>query len=643
MKSRRTIVRLLEGLLVAALVLAFLPVLTRPDTAMAASTSVNIIKYAAGGTTALAQTSRTYQQMRDTMPVLGDGTTHYYHQGPVFVDDPDPQTQEMLRWNQAEDTNLKDFGALRGTNIKDLCDLVGGMAAGDELKVRSSDGWNRTYAYKNVYQYSSREGPMVLTWEKDGKYPDTGYSEGMRLVWFASTSVNPFGYHAFGNWDWHEAADEEYWYYYSGEYPTTTGLSGQYVSDLIIYSNVPAAYTITASAGANGSISPAGSVPVAYGGSQTFSITANTGYVVANVLVDGGSRGAITSFAFSNVKADHTISATFAPSAPPPPVAAFTADSVSGTAPLTVHFTDQSTGTPTAWSWDFDNDGDADSTEQNASHTYSAAGTYSVKLTVTNAGGSDAEEKTGYIAVAEPKPPPPGPPAPPAPPAAAFSADATSGTAPLTVHFTDQSTGTPTAWSWDFDNDGTADSSEQNPAHTYGAAGTYSVKLTVTNAGGSDFELKTGYITAAVPETPGADPPPAEPESPIAAPALPVAAFDADVRSGLAPLTVQFSDNSTGDPTAWAWDFDGDGMVDSTDQNPTHTYDAAGTYDVTLTVNNSAGSDSGVEPESITVTATGSSGSWMKDHYVPIVAGAAVLAAAAGVAAYALKARGGLG
>ncbi len=85
-----------------------------PGTVMAATTSVNIIKYAADGTTVLAQTSRTYQQMRDGMTVLGDGTTHYYHQGPVFADDPDPATQEALRWNPAEDTNVqdKDMGAV---------------------------------------------------------------------------------------------------------------------------------------------------------------------------------------------------------------------------------------------------------------------------------------------------------------------------------------------------------------------------------------------------------------------------------------------------------------------------------------------------------------------------------------------------
>jgi hypothetical protein len=70
-------------------------------------------------------------------------------------------------------------------------------------------------------------------------------------------------------------------------------------------------FTITASAGSNGSISPSGSVVVAQGASQSFSITANSGFAVSAVTVDGANQGAVTSFTFSNVQANHTISATF--------------------------------------------------------------------------------------------------------------------------------------------------------------------------------------------------------------------------------------------------------------------------------------------------------------------------------------------
>jgi len=81
-------------------------------------------------------------------------------------------------------------------------------------------------------------------------------------------------------------------------------------------------------------------------------------------------------------------------------------------------------------------------------------------------------------------------------PTADFTADKTSGCAPLTVIFTDQSTGNPTSWSWDIDGDGIEDYNTQNPSHTYSAPGTYTVSLTVSNDCGDDTETKTEYITA---------------------------------------------------------------------------------------------------------------------------------------------------
>ncbi|MCX7703572.1 MAG: PKD domain-containing protein [Planctomycetota bacterium] len=81
----------------------------------------------------------------------------------------------------------------------------------------------------------------------------------------------------------------------------------------------------------------------------------------------------------------------------------------------------------------------------------------------------------------------------------AFSGSPTSGAAPLTVNFTDSSTstaGTINSWQWDFNNDGTVDSTSQNPSYQYTTAGTYSVKLTVGDtAGKSGYLLKSNYIT----------------------------------------------------------------------------------------------------------------------------------------------------
>lgn len=78
------------------------------------------------------------------------------------------------------------------------------------------------------------------------------------------------------------------------------------------YGTAVATYTLTASAGANGSVSPSGAVTVPSGGSQTFTVTPNPGYVIASVTVDGVNKGTPTTWTFSNVTANHTLSAAFA-------------------------------------------------------------------------------------------------------------------------------------------------------------------------------------------------------------------------------------------------------------------------------------------------------------------------------------------
>ena len=87
---------------------------------------------------------------------------------------------------------------------------------------------------------------------------------------------------------------------------------------------------------------------------------------------------------------------------PPAPVAAFTGTPASGDAPLSVAFTDLSTGNPTEWLWSF-GDGNL-SAEQNPTHVYNLPGTYTVNLKATNAGGFDTEQKDNYITVAVPPP-----------------------------------------------------------------------------------------------------------------------------------------------------------------------------------------------------------------------------------------------
>jgi PKD repeat protein len=88
-------------------------------------------------------------------------------------------------------------------------------------------------------------------------------------------------------------------------------------------------------------------------------------------------------------------------------------------------------------------------------------------------------------------------------------------------------------------------------------------------------------------------------------PAKPIASFDTDVSSGTEPLTVHFTDTSSGTVDSWAWDFENDGTTDSTEQNPSHEY-VAGTWHPTLTVTNTAGSDSFTA--TITVSPAGGGG-----------------------------------
>jgi PKD repeat protein len=166
-------------------------------------------------------------------------------------------------------------------------------------------------------------------------------------------------------------------------------------------------------------------------------------------------------------------------------------------------------------------------------------------------------------------------------PVASFTGTPTSGVAPLTVTFTDTSINTPTAWAWTF-GDG-ATSALRNPSHIYSTAGTYTVSLKATNAAGSNTLTRTSYIAV------------------TAAPVAPVASFTGTPTSGVAPLTVTFTDASTNSPTAWVWTF-GDGTT-STAQNPSHIYSTAGTYTVSLKATNAVGSNTLTRTDYITVTA----------------------------------------
>lgn len=238
------------------------------------------------------------------------------------------------------------------------------------------------------------------------------------------------------------------------------------------------------------------------------------------------------------------------------PTANFTAAPLAGCSPLIVNFQDLSTGGATAWNWNFGNGNT--STLQNPVATYFTPGTYTVTLTVTNAGGSNSLVRTNYITVYEP-------------PTVDFSASITSGCFPLRVQLTDLSVAgagnTNVSWDWDFGNGVT--SNQQNPLVTYTNAGVYNVTLRVTNDKGCTRTVsRPAYITVT-----------------------------SGVRAGFtqsaptvcsAPASISFTNTSTGPPVlSYQWDF-GDGNT-STAQDPVHAYTANGSYTVTLVTSSTAG------------------------------------------------------
>jgi PKD repeat protein len=244
------------------------------------------------------------------------------------------------------------------------------------------------------------------------------------------------------------------------------------------------------------------------------------------------------------------------------PIASFTRTPASGTAPLSVAFTDTSLGVPTSWLWNFGNG--VTSTAQHPTYSYTAAGNYTITLTATNDAGSATASTTVSIAA----------PVLVLTPVAGFSRSAVSGIVPLTVTFVDTSTNSPTSWAWNFGDGGTA--ATRNASHTYSIPGTYTVTLTATNSAGSNSITST--VAALVPAV--------------------IPSFIKSTASGSAPLTVQFTDTSVNSPTSWSWNF-GDGAT-STAQNPSHVYTTAGTYTVTLNALNSTGGS----PITSTVTVT---------------------------------------
>jgi len=158
----------------------------------------------------------------------------------------------------------------------------------------------------------------------------------------------------------------------------------------------------------------------------------------------------------------------------------FQANILTGVIPFSVQFTDLSSNVPQYWLWDFDNNGSIDNTDPNPLHTYTSTGDFSVSLLVSNnfgfgSGSSfDSFTRHNYI-IAVPAV------------SAYYSVDKTRVAIDETINFTDFSINGPDYWKWDFDNDGTIDSTNRNTTHAYSSSG----YKTVTLICGNEFSVAT--------------------------------------------------------------------------------------------------------------------------------------------------------
>lgn len=251
-----------------------------------------------------------------------------------------------------------------------------------------------------------------------------------------------------------------------------------------------------------------------------------------------------------------------------PPAADFTTHPTRGVRPLTVTFTNTTTTNPLddptlSYLWRL-GDGEV-SILESPTHVYDQANSFTVTLAVSNAAGSHVITRTNYITAYEAV-------------AAGFTASPTSGVAPLNVAFANESSGDYNTCAWRFGDGYTYDDC-QDPGHLYATSGVFTASLTVSGPGGADALTRTSYITAheAV-----------------------MAGFAASPTSGVAPLEVTFTNESSGDYSDSLWEF-GDGLT-STLNSPAHVYVLRGVFTVSLTVSGPGGQERDSKAAYIIVT-----------------------------------------
>ncbi|KPA13989.1 secreted protein containing PKD domain protein [Candidatus Magnetomorum sp. HK-1] len=232
-------------------------------------------------------------------------------------------------------------------------------------------------------------------------------------------------------------------------------------------------YIISSSAGIGGNIVPEGIININENKTKIFKITPQTGFILQDVIIDNQSIGRVYHYAFKNIQQNHTIHANFQSIASPD--ANFSSQSNNQTAPANVQFNDESQNSITSWYWDF---GDGfNSSLQHPKHTYHSPGSYTIVLNVTGPGGTDTMVQPNHIQVDSTL--------------LDFKADIRSGSAPLTVSFSDISKGC-TITEWQF-GDGYTQTG-QHTTHVYAEPGKYTVTAKMLTENLNNIQTKSNYI-----------------------------------------------------------------------------------------------------------------------------------------------------
>lgn len=252
-----------------------------------------------------------------------------------------------------------------------------------------------------------------------------------------------------------------------------------------------------------------------------------------------------------------------------PPKAAFTVKVTDLSAAFDASGSTDADGTVTSDAWDF-GDG-ATGTGTAPTHTYAKAGTYTVTLTVTDDGGATGTA-TGTVTAAAP--------AANVPPTAAFTASASGLGVAVDASASSDPDGTVASYAWTFGDGGTA--TGVTASHTYAASGTNTVRLTVTDDRGATTSTSKD-VTVVAANTP------------------PTASFTTKVADLGVSVDGTASTDADGTVASWAWDF-GDGTASATGGTQSHTYAAAGSYTVKLTVTDNGGATNSAS-KSVTVSA----------------------------------------